>query len=112
LELAYAKSCGFAHLKCGSDAFVLADGERGKLFLFGQMNGKELVRQSFHEELAGEVLSDAIGLGATFHRSGDDYFCTIGAMRCEGTSFIEAALRALVAYRTEVEGFAGLLSER
>jgi len=107
LELAYAKSRGFAHLRCGPDAFVLADGEQGKLFLFGQMNAEELTRQSFHQELAGEVLSDALELGAILHRSGDDYFCTIGAMRCEGASFIEAALRALVAYRTEVEGFAG-----
>lgn len=75
------------------------------------MNDTELVRQSFHEELAGEVLGDALELGAMLERSGDDYFCTIGEMRYEGTSFIEAALRALVAYRTEVEGFAGLQSE-
>lgn len=111
LELAYAKSRGFAHLRCGPNAFVLADGERGELLLFGQMNGEELIRQSFHQELAGEVLSDALELGAMLHRSGDEYFCTIRAVRCEGASFIEAALRALVAYRTEVEGFAGLQSE-
>lgn len=101
LELAYAKSRGFAHLRCGPDAFVLADGERGKLFLFGQMSEGELVCQSFHEELAGEVLSDALELGARLHRTGDEYFCSIQTVRCKGASFIEAALRALVAYRVE-----------
>ena len=98
LELAYVKSRGVAHLKCAPDSFVLFDGKAEKLTIFGEL--PDLTPGSFFDEQASYVLQDAQKHGAAFSVKDGRCSCDIGTVHAEGDSYVEAALRALIAYRS------------
>lgn len=99
LELAYVKACGVAHVKCASDSFVLFDGKTEKLAIFGEL--PDLTPGSFFGEQASYVFQDAQKHGAAFAVKNGRCSCDIGTVHAEGGSYIEAALRALIAYRSD-----------
>lgn len=98
LELAYVKSRGAAHLKCASNSFVMFDRQTEKLTIFG--TPPELAPGSFLDEQASYVLEDAQKHGAAFAVKDGRCSCHIGTVYAEGDSYIEAALRALIGYRS------------
>lgn len=99
LELAYVQSRRLAHVQCAPEVFVMFDTESEQLTIFGALEKREVTTGSFHNNLAGDVLCDAQQLGARLEMRGTLCCCSIGAVQREGATFIEAALRALVAYR-------------
>lgn len=99
LELAYVQSRRLAHVQCAPEVFVMFDTESEQLTIFGALEKREVTTGSFHGNLAGDVLCDAQQLGARLEMRGTRCCCSIGAVQREGATFIEAALRALVAYR-------------
>lgn len=99
LELAYVKSRGVAHLQCAPDSFVLFDGKAEKLTIFGEL--PDLTPGSFFDEQASYVLQDAQKHGAAFAVKNGRCSCDIGTVHAEGGSYVEAALRALIAYRSD-----------
>lgn len=98
LELAYVKSCGLSHLKCTSGSFAMFDTVSKQLTIFGEE--LEVVGGSFHESLAADVLQDAQSLGAAFDIQDGRCSCRIGTFELVGESYVEAALRALITYRS------------
>ncbi|WP_174864230.1 hypothetical protein [Comamonas jiangduensis] len=99
LELAYVKSRGVAHLQCAPDSFVLFDGKAEKLTIFGEL--PDLTPGSFFDEQASYVFQDAQKHGAAFTVKDGRCSCDIGTVHAEGGSYVEAALRALIAYRAD-----------
>jgi len=75
------------------------DTESKQLTTFGALEKREVTSSSFHDNLAGDVLYDAQQLGARLEMRGTLCYCSIDTVQRQGTTFIEAALRALVAYR-------------
>lgn len=98
LELAYVKSRGAAHLKCAANSFVMFDRQTEKLTIFG--TPQELAPGSFLDEQASYVLDDAQSHGAAFAVKDGRCSCHIGTVYAEGDSYVEAALRALILYRS------------
>ncbi|NIF82723.1 hypothetical protein F3J24_04260 [Comamonas sp. Tr-654] len=69
-----------------------------QLTIFGEE--LEVVGGSFHESLAADVLQDAQRLGAAFDIQDGRCSCRIGSFELVGESYVEAALRALITYRS------------
>jgi len=100
LELEYVKSRGLAYLRCSEDNFAMFNRETNELTIFGE--SIEITASSFHTNEAAEVLRDAQTLGATFTiKDGGRCHCCIEDVQCDGDTYVEAALRALIAYRTK-----------
>lgn len=98
LELAYVKSCGLSHLKCTSGSFAMFNTVTKQLTIFGEE--LEVAGGSFHENLAADVFQDAQKLGAAFDIKDGRCYCCIGTVQMVGESYVEAALKALITYRS------------
>lgn len=99
LERAYVRSLKLELVSCDADSFVLFNKVTGDLNYFGQRDKPNLVWNSFHCDLAADVLCDAQAHSAQFSANGLRVRCRIGLIEQEGDCYVEAALRALVAYR-------------
>lgn len=99
LELEYVKSRGLAYLRCGEHNFAMFNRSTNELTIFG--SEIELAASSFHDNQAAEVFRDAQALEATFTTQNGKCKCSIGDVESEGDTYVEAALRALVTFRSQ-----------